>query len=200
MMEVSPRAIRSDGCQAFSLIELLTVICIIAMLSTLAVASLSGISGAGQMNSALAKAAGYIDQVRGFAVAHSTYTYVGYRVPEANEPDQGIIFVAVASNSGEDLSYASVITVNDTVNQIGRALPLSRVVLTPPQNGVSGSISVGGKTYTTLAGFGPSGALDFNKSTPRDLQFSLAALNGSTNNIAKVKITGLTGSTQVIRQ
>ena len=63
----------------------------------------------------------------------------------------------------------------------------------------SSTITVGGKTYTTLAGFGPSGALDFNKSTPRDLQFQLAALNGSTNNIAAVIISGLTGSTRVTR-
>ena len=200
MMESSSRAIRSVGCRAFSLIELLTVICIIAMLSTLAVTSLSGISGAGQMNSALAKAAGYIDQVRGFAVANGTFAYVGYRT---NDADSSVVdLVAVASASGDDLSATSGITVGDSVNQIGKLLRLSRVMLKSTnlvtQSG--STITVGGKEYKTLAGFGPSGALDFNKSTPRDLQFSLEALNGSTNNIAQVKITGLTGSTRVIRQ
>jgi prepilin-type N-terminal cleavage/methylation domain-containing protein len=108
MMESPSRAIRSVGSQAFSLIELLTVICIIAMLSTLAVTSLSGISGAGQMNSALAKAVGYIDQVRGFAVANGTFAYVGYRT---NDADSSVVdLVAVASASGDDLSATSGIT------------------------------------------------------------------------------------------
>ena len=199
-MKAFSQAPRSAGCQAFSLIELLTVICIVAMLSSLAAVSLSGTSGAGQLNSAIAKAAGYIDQVRGFAVANGTFAYGGYRT---NDADSSMVdLVAVASASGDDLSATSGITVGDSVNQIGKLLRLSRVMLkstnlvTPSG---SSTITVGGKTYTTLAGFGPSGALDFNKSTPRDLQFQLAALNGSTNNIAAVIISGLTGSTRVTR-
>jgi len=202
-MKAISRTPRSAGCQAFSLIELLTVICIIAMLSSLAAVSLSGTSGAGQLNSAIAKAAGYIDQVRGFAVANGTFAYVGYRT---NDTDSSVVdLVAVASASGDDLSATSSITVGDSVNQIGKLLRLSRVVLkstnlvTPSGSSTNSTITVGTNTYTTLAGFGPSGALDFNKSTPRDLQFQLAALNGSTNNIAAVIISGLTGSTRVTR-
>jgi len=225
MMEASPRAIRSDGCQAFSLIELLTVICIIAMLSTLAVASLSGISGAGQMNSALAKAAGYIDQVRGFAVAHSTYAYVGYRVTDA--PDIRVVLVAVASNSGEDLSSSTDInpTATDTAVQIGRPLQLTGVSLvraedlemskvpTMPEVESRGEklsaenmqLTVGGETYTVLAAFGPSGAVSFRKDVKKLLEFALIQANQKSatdkfTDAGLVQISGLTGLTRVYRQ
>ena len=215
VMKTPPRVHTCSARRAFSLIELLTVMAMVALLTTFTAFSLTSAGGAGRLSSALAQAAGYIDQVRNYAIANSTYAYVGYRVTDA--PEIRVVLVAVASNSGDDLSSSTEInpTATDTAVQIGRPLQLNGVsfasanaTFTPALQKVSSrgealptglQLTVGGQSYTALAAFGPSGSVSFQKTVPPLLEFALLQANRPTH-AGLVQISGLTGLTRVFRQ
>ena len=69
---------RSGARLAFTLIELLVVMGIIAALMVFVVPAFTNLKGAGDVTSAAETVAGTLAQARTYAMAHSTYTWVGF--------------------------------------------------------------------------------------------------------------------------
>src|SRR5271163_2302689 len=64
--------------RGYTLIELLTVITIITVLAALALPAFTSMAGAGSMTSASYAISGAIQSARSYAMAHDTYTWLGF--------------------------------------------------------------------------------------------------------------------------
>lgn len=84
------------GKQGFSLIELLTVIAIIGVISTLTVIGIGSIKRSTDLKKAGADIAGVLEQARTYAMAHNTYTWVGF-VQKSDD----LVVGAIASKNGD---------------------------------------------------------------------------------------------------
>lgn len=85
------------GKQGFSLIELLTVIAIIGVISTLTVIGIGSIKRSTDLKKAGADIAGVLEQARTYAMAHNTYTWVGF---SQKSPDL-LVIGAIASKNAD---------------------------------------------------------------------------------------------------
>ena len=98
----------------FTLAEILVVIAIISILAVLAIPALTSISGAGSITSASYTISGAIQYARSYAMAHDTYTWVGFFEEDgtkasANPAQAGvgrIVISTVASADGTTI-YSS---------------------------------------------------------------------------------------------
>jgi len=92
----------------YTLTELLVVITIITILGVLVVPALSSLTGAGNMTSASYAISGAVQATRSYAMAHDTYTWLGFfeedgTTASANPAHAGIgriVLSAVASTDG----------------------------------------------------------------------------------------------------
>jgi Tfp pilus assembly protein FimT len=103
--------------QAFTLIEVLTSLSIVLALSFAGAPALSGLLASGNFNSALDQVSGAMESAQEYAIAHNTYTYVGFTNPNA----QGQVFVAVFGAS--DGSAGGISNVASATTSISSAAP-----------------------------------------------------------------------------
>jgi prepilin-type N-terminal cleavage/methylation domain-containing protein len=102
------KAGQGHGRRAFSLIELLTVIAIMTVLAALAFPAFSSMASAGSMTSASYAISGAIQSARAYAMAHDTYTWLGFYEEDASKNSTNpatagtgrIILSLVASTDG----------------------------------------------------------------------------------------------------
>ena len=115
---------------AFSLVELLIVIAIVAVLSSLALPAFNSIRGAGGLTKTANDIAGILEQARAYAMAQSTYVWVGVRTNLANGTDVLTVGVIASktgsSNPAQDVVQLGKITRFENVQLV--ALPDSSVV------------------------------------------------------------------------
>jgi len=100
-------ATKNPRLSGFTLIELLVVLAIIAILTSLLLLSISGVKGSRDLSNAAYTIQGVLEQARTFAMASSTYTWVGFF--EENPASTGmagvgqLVISVVTSASGANL-------------------------------------------------------------------------------------------------
>ena len=77
---------RTDRVRAFSLLELVVVIAIMLIVAALIAPALTSLKGAGDVTSAAYTIKGILEQARTYAIANSTYTWVGFYEEDASQP------------------------------------------------------------------------------------------------------------------
>jgi prepilin-type N-terminal cleavage/methylation domain-containing protein len=91
----------------FSLVELLVVMAVIVVLLALVVPAITGIKGAGGVTKATYDVSGALETARAYALAHNTYTWVGFleedasgsSTPPVANPEK-VVLAIVASKNG----------------------------------------------------------------------------------------------------
>jgi prepilin-type N-terminal cleavage/methylation domain-containing protein len=108
--------------KAFTLVELLVVIGIIALLLVLASASISGIKGSSDFNNSLTQINAALEQARTYAIANSTYVFVGFTEVDGTQSTQNnpqtagagrVVVVTMASQDGT-LGYDATLNTGTT--------------------------------------------------------------------------------------
>jgi len=98
------KAVQSSG---FSLVELLTVLTIIAILTSIAIVSLVGTKSSRDLANASYSIQGVLEQARTFAMASSTYTWVGFFEEDPANPGTAgigqVVISIVSSANGMNL-------------------------------------------------------------------------------------------------
>jgi prepilin-type N-terminal cleavage/methylation domain-containing protein len=139
----------------FTLLELLVVIGVIAILSALAIPAFTSMSGAGNMTSASYTISGAVEAARSYAMAHDTYTWIGFfeedgTTASANPAQAGvgrIVLSTVASTDGT-MIYSSSSTVPIYIDPT-RLIQISKLTRIP--NAHLKSYAYGSGTGTTFA-------------------------------------------------
>jgi prepilin-type N-terminal cleavage/methylation domain-containing protein len=118
---------------AFSLVELLVTMALIALLATLSVPALSSRNRAAGVHRAGFEVSSLLEQARSHAMAHNTYTWVGFAPQEDGTLKVGV----VAAKNGEAAPAVSDASApNSDVIALGKLYSLQQVSLcAPPQSG-----------------------------------------------------------------
>lgn len=165
--------------QGFTLIEILVVIAIITIMAALAIPAVMSLSSAGSVTTASYDISGAIEAARSYAMAHDTYTWLGFFEEDgtafsANPAQAGIgriVISTVASNDGT-MIYSSTATapvyIDPTrLTQVSKLLRISNVHLKSYSNGTGTGttfatrpplVSANGRIGDTAP---PSGALPY---------------------------------------
>jgi prepilin-type N-terminal cleavage/methylation domain-containing protein len=139
----------------FTLLEILVVIAIITILAVLALPAVTSMSGAGSMTTASYTVSGAIQFARSYAMAHDTYTWVGFFEEDgtkasANPAQAGvgrIVISTVASTDGT-MIYSSTASAPVYIDptRLAQVSKLTRIL-----NAHLKSYSNGSGTGTTFA-------------------------------------------------
>lgn len=114
IMESLRRDASKRAQDAFSLIELMVVIAIIVLVSALIAPAFRSLKGAGDVTNAAYAIKGVLEQARTYAIANSTYTWVGFYEEDASQPSTNpatpgigrVVISAVASKDGTTIYTA----------------------------------------------------------------------------------------------
>lgn len=218
---------RTVSTRGFSLLEILTVVALMAIVLGVSIPAISGLNNSGKANQTIAEVAGLLEQARQYAVAQNTYVWVVFNTEVVNGAD--ILHVTVvASRDGTDpQAYGAVPSgAFDLISRV-RSFPQVRLTaagnFTPAQ--ISGLPSTAGAANALGAGaifnikiperattsafsqsirFTPSGEAR-SASSPTDfIEFGLqpapTTSTPNTNNIAAIRVNGLTGQPRVYRR
>lgn len=210
---------------AFSLIELLTVMGVVGLLMSLAVPALSNMTKGSQMNQALIEVTETLEQARQFATAQNTYVWVVFNDAAAGTDEQ-VRMATLVSKSGGDLnSWGTDDTTTSSAQTrlISKPRTFNQVKLsgagafTPAQ--IEGLPAVaandlgqanftvrvpGGQnvTFNKAIQFTPSGEARTTTSMSGMVELGLQptrAKNADANNVAVIRVNGLTGQTRLFR-
>lgn len=214
---------------AFSLVELLTVVAVMSLLLSFVVPAVSSLARGSRLNQSLVEIAGTIDQARQYAIAQNTYVWVAMRPdPEATDGD-ALSVVVLASKTGIDPSpWSNYGTVpNARIDLISRPRTFSQIrfedaatfgsdqipdLADKPSVASTNSPSSGTAVFSVrLPGeganvnferviqFTPAGEARVASSMIDIIEFGLHPSRGGEDNVAVVRIQGLTGRTAVHR-
>lgn len=217
----------SESRAAFSLIELLTVMGVIGLLMSVAVPALSNLTKGSQMNQALIEVTESLEQARQFAVAQNTYVWVAFNNVAASQGvDEQVRMAVLVSRSGGELStwgtddttsstaQTQLITRPRTFNQVklSSAGTFSRSqIASLPEGGVDSlgsanfTIMVPGgqkEVFTQAIQFTPSGEARTTANMAGMVELGLQPTHAKiadANNVAAVRVNGLTGQTRLFR-
>jgi prepilin-type N-terminal cleavage/methylation domain-containing protein len=150
----------------FTLIEILVAIAIIAVMAVLAFPAFMSISGAGSVTSASYTISGAIQAARSYAMAHDTYTWLGFFEEDgtrssANPAQPGvgrIVISMVASNDGT-MIYSSAATATVYIDtDPTRLTQISKLTRIPNAHLESYPAGLGtGTTFATRPPASPNG-------------------------------------------
>lgn len=206
-----------EGQRSFSLTELLVVIAVMAMLMSVSLPALTSLAFGGHFNQAVTEVNGMLEQARQYAVAQNTYVWVAFNIDQVNSIDQLAVAV-VSSKDGTDLGppYVNPTSSSSTIRLVSKIRTFPQLLLqdTPTATnsltsssffsmkipGASGSSSL----FTRGIQFTPSGEARVAGSPVDVIEFGLQPKRNSsaptdTNNIAIVRVTGITGRVKVDR-
>ncbi len=142
--------------RAFSLIELLTVIAVMTVLAALAFPAFSSMASAGSMTSASYAISGAIQSARAYAMAHDTYTWLGFYEEDGSQSSSnpatagtGRVILSLVASADGTMIYSSSSTpplyIDPTrLVQVAELQRVSSVHLKSFSNG-----SGGGSTFST---------------------------------------------------
>lgn len=213
--------------KAFTLIELLTVMAVIGLLTTLCIPALSSLTKGGQMNQSVAELAGLLDQARQYAISQNTYVWVALSPDIASTDGPQLGVTVLASKTGVDPApaggnYGAV--PNDQIALISKPKAFSQFKF--EEAGVFGigkipnlptrtaanvgtasfSIKLPGAssatTFSRVITFTPAGEARVTSSPIDLIEFGVHPTRGSVtddNNVAVLRVNGLTGQTTVYR-
>lgn len=212
--------------RAFSLVELLAVMCVMSILMSLAVPAISSLAKGSQMNQALTEVSGLMEMARQQAIAQNTYVWVAFNSDAASIGTDDQVRVAVlVSKSGSDLAawgqddttqataQTQLVVRPRTFNQVklsDAGLFKSQIAALPSDAasslGAAGfTIKVPGnqnEVFTKAIQFTPSGEARIAASMAGAVELGLQPTHGhaaDVNNVAVVRINGLTGQTRIYR-
>lgn len=224
----SPQS-RSKGLNkaaAFSLIELLVVMGVMTLLMSVAVPAMSSLAKGSQMNQALSDVAGMMEMARQHATSQNTYVWVAFNDEAASQGADDQVRVAVlVSKSGAELSawgvddttaagaLTQLIVKPRTFNQVklsDASVFKSQITDLPAADASSlgtanFTIKVPGsqnETFTKAIQFTPSGEARIGAGMTGIVDLGLQPTHGhsvNANNVAVVRVNGLTGQTRIFR-
>lgn len=120
---------RSKFCPGFSLVEVLVTMALIALLATLSMPALSSRNRSAGVHRAGYEISSLLEQARAHAMAHNTYTWVGFS-PQA---DGALKIGVVASRNGEAApAITDASAANSDVIALGKVYSLDQVSLCAP--------------------------------------------------------------------
>jgi prepilin-type N-terminal cleavage/methylation domain-containing protein len=210
---------RSGGrCRGFSLIELLVVMAIIAILAAVAGPAFSAFKGSGGLSKAAFDISNTMQLARAYAMSKNTYVYVGLQEVDAIVPTSAdgvgrLVVAAVASKSGVRATDFTTGVVPISKAQTLDGATLTNAAATTASPGFQFTWPIGGTTRYTfkkVIEFDPQGVARVQKgatgtsSIEPSIEIGLAPARGNTAlasdpNWANIKITGITGATQILR-
>lgn len=212
--------------RAFSLIELLTVMCVMSILMSFAVPAITSLAKGSQMNQAITEVAGLMEMARQQATAQNTYVWVAFNSDAASQGSDDQVRVAVlVSKSGGDLptwgqddttgttAQTQLVVRPRTFNQVkltDGSLFKSQVTGLPADpasslGAASFAIKVPGsqtEVFTKAIQFTPSGEARIASSMAAAVDLGLQPTRGhaaNAQNVALVRVNGLTGQTRIYR-
>jgi prepilin-type N-terminal cleavage/methylation domain-containing protein len=105
---------RKRAIQAFTLIELLVVIGIMVVLVSLLGPAVNALKGASDVTRATYDIAGILEQAQSYAVAHSTYVFVGFQEVDASKDMSASPQTAATATAGGKVAIAVVASKDGT--------------------------------------------------------------------------------------
>lgn len=220
----SPSAARKAT--AFSLVELLVVMGVMTLLMGVAVPAMSSLAKGSQMNQALSDVAGLMEMARQHATAQNTHVWVAFNDGAASAgPDDQVRVAVLVSKSGADLStwgaddttsgsaQTQLIVKPRTFNQVklSDATAFKSQITDLPAGATATlgtanfTIKVPGQQneiFTKAIQFTPSGEARNGASMTGVVDLGLQPTHGhfaNAQNVAVVRVNGLTGQTRIYR-
>jgi Tfp pilus assembly protein FimT len=211
---------------AFSLIELLLVMGVMTLLMGVAVPAVSSLAKGSQMNQALSDVAGMLEMARQHATAQNTYVWVAFNDEAASQgADEQVRVAVLVSKSGADLSTwgsddttasaasTQLIVKPRTFNQVklsDATVFKSQITDLPAADAsslgaASFTIKVPGRQneiFTKAIQFTPTGEARTGSGMTGIVDLGLQPTHGhalNAQNVAVVRVNGLTGQTRIYR-
>ena len=209
---------------AFTLIELLLVMAIIMLLMGVGIPAIASLAKGNQMNQALSEVAGLLEMARQQATAQNTYVWVAFNSPQGT--DNQVRVAVLASKSGSDLAtwgtddstsansaQTQLVVKPRTFNQVllSGANGFNSKISSIPNSSASDlgaaafTIKVPGGTneiFNKAIQFTPSGEARNSANMAGIVELGLQPTHGRVadpNNVAVVRVNGLTGQTHIYR-
>lgn len=216
--------------QGFTLVELLVVMSIMTILAAISAPSIFSLINSSKMNQTTSELAGLLEQARQYAAGHNTYVWVAFNTQVVNDINTLSVAVVASTDGSNPGVFGAVpspslnlISKVRTFQQVqlesAGYFTTSQVSSLPTITPVIGSanalstsatfnIQMPGSTtdtsFTQSIEFTPSGEAR-NTTSPIDLiEFGLEPAQTSsvsnTNNVAVVRVNGITGQAFVYRR
>jgi len=168
----SPRS----GQGAFTLVELLTVLAISVLLVSLAAPALGGLSKSNDVDASANRIAGAINEARAYAIANSTYTWVGFYEENATlnsttpaSPGTGRVVIDLVAAADSTLPYSTSTTsstpISSNLIQLAPLMRLSNTHLvtfpvTVAGNSIvsPGAVAISNESISSIGSSTPSAA------------------------------------------
>jgi len=154
-----------ESVRGFTLVELLVVVGIIALLLVLMAPAFTYIRGGTDVTSSAYTIKGALDTARTYAKANNTYTWIGFREenvenpasPNSSQPPVGRVFMSiVASKDGTDLGTSATGNASDLTAPPSRVTPIGKVIrLDNAHLGVTGTPTGDGTDFESRAEVDP---------------------------------------------
>ncbi len=217
----SPSAIAGG----FTILELLTVIGIMALLGIASMPAVSALTKSSKINQAMSQITSTLEQARQYAVANNTYTWVAF-YQDSTVPEGSKVYVAtLGSKDGTDPTdgFSAGGSVDMTkVTPLNRNASFAQVQIKPAganswpslpvaspmqlSSSVSFGLNIPGKGMTTfnqVVQFTPAGEAKVSPGIPSVIELGLRPMHGGNvedvDNIAVIRIAGMTGQTRLFR-
>jgi Tfp pilus assembly protein FimT len=211
---------------AFSLIELLMVMGVMTLLMGFAVPAVTSLAKGSQMNQALSEVSGMLEMARQHATAQNTYVWVAFNNEAASAgADEQVRVTVLVSKSGDDLStwgvddttstgaQTQVLVRPRTFNQVKLSdASLFKSQVTDLPAGAAGTLGIAdfkvkvpgnqNESFTKAILFTPTGEARTGASMAGAVELGLQPTHGHTanaQNVAVVRVNGLTGQTRIYR-
>lgn len=212
--------------RGFSLVESLLVVAISSALITIGALATVGLLRSGRVNTEITQVMGMMERARLYAVANNTYTWVIFsRNSNAPEGAPKIYMTIVASKDGTDPTSGFVsggTVAADKYQLLERIVPLSQLNLEsaganrwaglPEATAavdladnavtfVTTSPVTGTITFNKVVQFNPAGEARVSPALTSLIEIGLSPVKstGAAQNMAVVRIAGMTGATRLYR-
>jgi Tfp pilus assembly protein FimT len=224
-LPISPSGPVKRRVSAFTILELLTVIGIMALVSVASMPAVSALTKSSKINQAMSQITSTLEQARQYAVANNTYTWVAFYQDSTAQEGSEVYVATLGSRDGTDPTDG--FTTGGNVD-MSRVIPLNRnasfaqVQLKQPganswpalpsvtasqlAGNVTFRINIPGKGETSfdqVIQFTPAGEARVSPGLPSVIELGLRPeLGGNVadaNNIAVIRVAGMTGQTRLFR-
>lgn len=219
------RASTAQRGSGFTILELLTVIGIMALVSVASMPAVSALTKSSKINQAMSQITSTLEQARQYAVANNTYTWVAFYQDNAAPEGSKVYVAALGSRDGTDPTdgFSAGGSVDMAkVTPLNRNTSFAQVQLKQPgvntwpdlpaasavqlSNSVSFGVNIPGKGVTSfnqVVQFTPAGEAKVSPGISSVIELGLRPVHSgsveNTDNIAVIRIAGMTGQTRLFR-